>query len=375
MRARSLIASLAISLTAAAALAAPANACFVAGPTLTYYSDTSEITPEPGEVVLEVRFIRREPFSAPPYYGWGNKDDSRTDRLDVVRVVQGDFDGDTILIPVRFLCSYVTATPPTGRETGLVVGFVTPPAPDWTDAPAMAARSRTLDDPLSADEFLKLALEQLPKFTYAGAPAGPPPSLVRAPVHIDPTEKPSELLLRAIRARDPVVRKELTEAALAILMPRADQGDTSAMIEISDVMRARAPSYAPGAEPQGDGYKIYSHLYWLERAASLGDARAMYRLGEHFDGLNRDRLEQRETATDWLRKSAEAGHACAMGKLALRYLQGRGTAVDKDQAVVWYRRAIGAGAIMSAYGFELDGDPPADHNVSTLQCPAGEDRW
>src|SRR5262245_13534983 len=121
-----------------AAAAAPANACIVFTES-SYYFQTPPADLAPNELVLEVRFERADPYNTPPFFMSYKGGDvivlsggvSSNHRHSVVRVVRGNFTGDTVVIPVSSGCGYVTSKPPGEAATGLVVGFVAPPSPDW----------------------------------------------------------------------------------------------------------------------------------------------------------------------------------------------------------------------------------------------------
>jgi TPR repeat protein len=79
---------------------------------------------------------------------------------------------------------------------------------------------------------------------------------------------------------------------------------------------------------------IISPAFWLEKAASQGDATAQTKLGLLY-------LNGRGVAHDdrlgamWLSKGAEQGQHDAQSKLALLYEWGRGVPRDLNRAYVW----------------------------------------
>jgi uncharacterized protein len=62
----------------------------------------------------------------------------------------------------------------------------------------------------------------------------------------------------------------------------------------------------------------------------------------------------------WYGEAAERGHATAMTSLGDLYERGQGVALDRDQALTLYRRALAAGNTAAAAGIErLDPALPA----------------
>ena len=110
----------------------------------------------------------------------------------------------------------------------------------------------------------------------------------------------------------------------------------------------------------------------MERAAALGNVRAMYLMAEmFFPYIDRARYpDTRAYMSEWHLKAAEAGHACAMGRMAQAYRFGWGVPVDKEKSLAWYRKATAAGVVMSPYGYEIDGEQPRGPNaLPILECP------
>ena len=104
-----------------------------------------------------------------------------------------------------------------------------------------------------------------------------------------------------------------------------DQRDRIALAQVSRVWRdaertdASLP-VAPSAliELAHDvGKQQYHELYWMSKAADLGDAEAMYWLGRFFEG-RADEIEEYEEQTwmlyltkayQWFERASECGHA------------------------------------------------------------------
>jgi TPR repeat protein len=83
-------------------------------------------------------------------------------------------------------------------------------------------------------------------------------------------------------------------------------------------------------------------LLWYERAAQLGDERAMRRLGD----AARDGewgSPDWEKAFGWYLKAAEKGDGRAMEYVAGCYFYGRGVKIDLAEAARWYQEAAEAG--------------------------------
>ncbi|MCK2184371.1 tetratricopeptide repeat protein [Halomonas getboli] len=120
------------------------------------------------------------------------------------------------------------------------------------------------------------------------------------------------------------------EKALAETLPRAEAGDTDAMLALYHIYRLMDDS--------GEGVE------WLEKAAEAGNPEAQTRLGMNISGgqgwyfLESRRLE---AAEEWFRKAAEQGYVPAMSSLSdvLEKL-------DKhDQAWRWKVRASDNGHV------------------------------
>ncbi|MES3677890.1 tetratricopeptide repeat protein [Halomonas elongata] len=120
------------------------------------------------------------------------------------------------------------------------------------------------------------------------------------------------------------------EKALAETLPRAEAGDTDAMLALYHVYRLM--------DDRGEG------VDWLEKAAKAGNPEAQTRLGMNIRGgqgwyfLESRRLE---AAAEWFRKAAEQGYVPAMSSLSgvLEKLD------DHDQAWRWKVRASDNGYV------------------------------
>ena len=87
-------------------------------------------------------------------------------------------------------------------------------------------------------------------------------------------------------------------------------------------------------------------VYWFEKAAELGLAKAQFNLGLSYrkgQGVSKNLNE----AIKWFRKSAEQGYAKAEAKMGYYIVTGKGTRQDFTEAMRWYRRAAEHGDIAS----------------------------
>lgn len=86
----------------------------------------------------------------------------------------------------------------------------------------------------------------------------------------------------------------------------------------------------------------------LEKAAKLGDGRAMYRLARLCmvgEGVQRDM----NTGLAWLKQAAEQGNPHAQYALGKRYLQGREIPQDKREALRWLESSAAQGNVYAQY--------------------------
>jgi hypothetical protein len=98
------------------------------------------------------------------------------------------------------------------------------------------------------------------------------------------------------------------------------------------------------AQAQGyrDAKDFAKALSLLRKAADLGDAEAMYKLGQLYDrgnGVNQDYAQARQ----WYQKAAKTGSAKAMNNLGWQYQYAHGVNQDYAQARQWYQKAADAG--------------------------------
>jgi uncharacterized protein len=80
---------------------------------------------------------------------------------------------------------------------------------------------------------------------------------------------------------------------------------------------------------------------WYEKAATAGDRRAMYVLGQMYEG-GLGGPQDYQQARQWYEKAAAAGHQDAMYHLAEMYEKGLGVPHDQQRAQQWRAKANAA---------------------------------
>jgi TPR repeat protein len=137
----------------------------------------------------------------------------------------------------------------------------------------------------------------------------------------------------------------------------ADAGNTTAMVYLG-LMYVRG---AGGLSK--DDRKAMS---WFRKAADAGDAKAMNRLGFLYEYSPEDWIDRYRHAMNWYRKASVAGSPEGMANLGRMYEYGRGGATkDLSQALACYRKAASAGGgdgmrhlgVMCLHGTGLPHDP------------------
>jgi TPR repeat protein len=119
-----------------------------------------------------------------------------------------------------------------------------------------------------------------------------------------------------------------TEAALALWLPLANQGDADAQFAIGTM-------YYTG---RGLPLNHTESAYWYHRAAEQGLAAAQYNLGNAYkrgEGVPQNNL----LAVRWWKKAVEQDFGPAQFNLASAYIEGAGVEKDQEQAVSLYRQA------------------------------------
>jgi hypothetical protein len=118
-----------------------------------------------------------------------------------------------------------------------------------------------------------------------------------------------------------------------------------------------------------DACRDLSLAQCAERAGQ-GDADAQYWLAEHYVSRHdtggqgrRAAAEEDGLAFDWMARAANQGHGAAQHRLGSFYHHGRFVPADRDQARVWYRRAVERG------------DPAAAKALADLEGAAAQGRF
>ena len=123
----------------------------------------------------------------------------------------------------------------------------------------------------------------------------------------------------------------------------ADLGDARAMLEISRL-------YAGG---KGVAQNDAEAMRWRKKAADLGNPDAISLLGADYeggwDGVAQDYAE----AMRWFRKAADQGDASAMESIGMFYNSGHGMAQDYAEAMSWYRKAANQGDTIAMYSIGM----------------------
>lgn len=106
---------------------------------------------------------------------------------------------------------------------------------------------------------------------------------------------------------------------------------------------------APREIPQVEEVAQSEEEFLKQRiAAELGDANAMFAMGEMYfygEGV----AEDVNMALEWFLKAAEAGSADAMYELGDKYYWGEGVSEDTNKAIIWYTKAADAGYSEAMY--------------------------
>lgn len=163
--------------------------------------------------------------------------------------------------------------------------------------------------------------------TGRGAPQSPDKALLwldRAARRDHPRALAESARLRldlADSEKDPSRAARLTDRACADLRRAADLGYAPAMRRLGELaLDGRLPQARPGDD-----------LVWFTRAAQAGDAESRFIMGrrvERGEGLPSFPLE----AARWYRLAADSGHVAAMLRLADMYFDGRGVFRDRKEA-------------------------------------------
>jgi len=132
--------------------------------------------------------------------------------------------------------------------------------------------------------------------------------------------------------RQTALDADTTETILGIAEKGSALGDAAAMAMLGNLylydLKGVAPDHSKG-------------VLWLERAASEGDAGAMFSLGVTFySGKGAPR--NHEKSLSWFLKAAAAGNVGAMALLGETYAHGTGVPQDYQHARVWWSKVVNA---------------------------------
>ena len=106
---------------------------------------------------------------------------------------------------------------------------------------------------------------------------------------------------------------------------------------------ASAQATAQPAESYGGAMR------WYEREAEAGSPSASFLLGLLYERGEGPRDRDPEQAFRWFLQAARLGHPQAQYKVGTAFQFGSGTAVDRDGALLWYRRAARQGIVEAAF--------------------------
>lgn len=140
----------------------------------------------------------------------------------------------------------------------------------------------------------------------------------------------------------------LPNEARAYFQRSAQAGNIEAMLAYALTLKASAvPQDAPLA------------MEWMERAASQGNAEAMFQLAQMYDVWERG-PQNPEAARQWYLRAAEANHAEAALQAGLMANEGEGGAEDAGLAFALIRQSAEAGfaPAMGQYGLMLHSGGP-----------------
>ena len=170
----------------------------------------------------------------------------------------------------------------------------------------------------------------------------------------EPTGTPSPRVLEARNAQAGAAEVQLTENGTTPVLP-----DARAAMAVTPLPTEGGP--APLAVPGEDPAALYTDavrrieakdntgIEMLRRAANQGHAAAQFYLATLYEngegGLKKDALEARR----WTERAAQLGDRKAMHNLGLYYFEGSGGAKNSTTAAQWFRRAADLGLVDSQY--------------------------
>jgi TPR repeat protein len=145
-------------------------------------------------------------------------------------------------------------------------------------------------------------------------------------------DQPTGDLLLALCYQEGVGVPQDYAEAMTWYRKAADVGNAPAMWRIGMLF----------AHGQGVSSDFAEAMKWYRKAADSGDSVAMRMLGLLFE-IGTDVPQDYAEAMRWYRKAADVGDARAMRYIAECFEDGSGVAKDRAQAVTWYEKAAAAG--------------------------------
>ena len=166
------------------------------------------------------------------------------------------------------------------------------------------------------------------------------------------------VMVDGVRTYDADYGESWYQKALSLYEQAALAGDTDAMRKTGDMYL-----YGLGTERNREKAKE-----WFLKAAELGSAKAMTRLGDSYKDhikWNEDMEEAYRLALEWYRKAADAGDPEALYQIGEMYENGYGVEEDFDQAHLYYLKAAQAGCTDACnylgHLYEGEGVPDKKH--------------
>lgn len=146
--------------------------------------------------------------------------------------------------------------------------------------------------------------------------------------------------------------------AFKFARPLAEKGDSREQMNMGYLL----------LEGKGVAKNIEEALSWYRKAAKGGELAAQSMLGiSLLNGNTFNRTDEVEAA-GWLRQAADRGDQWAQNALGWAYASGKGVAPDREQAVLWYRKAIAQGNELARKNLEAL-PPAAAKNTAAPAAP------
>ena len=169
-------------------------------------------------------------------------------------------------------------------------------------------------------------------------PSGPPVATENKPAPSDSGNAAST----GTERNSPQSRQEVNRPA----EPRKIYKDAVARHDDDLLQRAAGMGYAPAMVRMGelclDKHREREASKWFQKAADAGDPSGMVQIGGMYQ-LGMGVVQNAQTAVEWYRRAADAGNASAMFDLGAMYENGRGVPVDLGAARSLYEQAARLG--------------------------------